>query len=147
MIEERPLGICCHEAGHAIVAESVGIPIEAIHVTFTEEKGWYGYNESKESDCHLPFTDRITILIAGKTAEEVFERPAHDKAWGDDAGKIALLLLNNEIPETEHCTQINNAKERARPILESQRQKVLDLTDWLFRHGNIYRSEFLRLMD
>ena len=42
MAEQYPRGLCCHEAGHAIVAYSFNLQVESVYVRCEEAKGWYG---------------------------------------------------------------------------------------------------------
>lgn len=147
MTEKPPRGICCHEAAHAVVAWSFALPVEEIYVVFDDLKGWYGgTNIAVGSDFELCLIDRITNLAAGKTGEEVLGCPAHEKAWLKDLGRIYELLRTNNIPEEEHWSQIELACDRARPILEIHRHKVLKVIDRLADCGRVPRSEFLRLM-
>lgn len=139
--EKYPRGIACHEAGHAVVAFSFSLRVAAIRVVFSEEKGWHGCTKA---DTPQAIEDRITLLSAGKAAEEFFDCPADGKAWHDDLLKISLLLgLPSELP----WPQINEGKARARPILEKYREQALRLTDRLVERGRVDDAEFLRLMN
>ena len=127
------------------MAFSFEVPVVAVRVTFSEEKGWHGGTDRPEgAEDHLPYTDQVTILRAGKTAEEFFDCPAHEYAWCDDLGKIAVLLNANGVPEHEHWALINEARERARPILETYRDKALKVIDRLVECGRVEGSEFVR---
>ena len=39
---ETQRGLCCHEAGHAVVAWSFGVPVIAVYVSFSVARGWQG---------------------------------------------------------------------------------------------------------
>jgi hypothetical protein len=45
--ERYPQGLCCHEAGHAVAAFSLGVHVVAVSVFFTEKAGWKGTQKSK----------------------------------------------------------------------------------------------------
>jgi hypothetical protein len=138
--------VCCHEAGHAIVLHSFGLPVVAIQVLYTEEKDWHGRTNGAPVD-HLPVKDQVLNHAAGKAAEEFFECPAHERAWFKDFLEIASLLNRNGIPEDEIWPRIDEAKERARTILQRYRDKALKLTDRLVEHGLVDAADFDRLMD
>ena len=148
MTEKPPRGICCHEAAHAVVAWSFALPVEEIYVVFDDLKGWFGGTDiSAGSDSKLSLNDQITNLAAGKTGEEVFACSAHEKSWLQDLGRVYKLLCGNNIPEEEHWSRIKVACDRASPILETHRHKVLKLIDRLAERGRVERSEFLQLMN
>lgn len=149
MTEKYPRGVCCHEAGHAVVAWSFKLPVVAVYVACSEAKGWYGgANVPAGSDAHLHFMDQVVILAAGKTGEKVLACPAHEPAWLDDLWKMHERLNANGISqEKERWSRITEACERARLILETHRDKALKLVDQLVECGRVERPEFLRLMN
>ena len=143
--ENPPRGVCCHEAGHAVVAFSLSVPVVAVRVSYSEVPGWHGGTDTLTD--HLDYMDRVTILMAGRAAEEVFSCPAHETAWLHDLGQIAALLRANGVPEEAHPSLIIEGDERARAILERHRDKVHKLIDRLVECGRVERPEFLRLMN
>jgi hypothetical protein len=93
MNEKPSRGLCCHEAGHAIVAHSFGVPVLAVHVDFTEQKGWSGCTDRPPgSTDHLDPIDQVAILIAGDVAEKVFDCHAHEDASYFDHGEICSAI-------------------------------------------------------
>jgi hypothetical protein len=52
MTDRFPQGVCCHEAGHAVVAFSLGIRVVAVSVIFTEDKGWHGKTVTEGTPDH-----------------------------------------------------------------------------------------------
>src|ERR1700726_294358 len=72
-------GLCCHEAGHAVVAFSLGVRVVAVSVFFTEKEGWKGDTKTEGTD-HLPGKDQIVLRIAGMAAEEFFNCPEDPRA-------------------------------------------------------------------
>jgi hypothetical protein len=92
--------------------------------------------------------DQVVILAAGKTGEEVLAYPAHETAWLDDLWKMhERLNVNGISQEKERWSRIAEARERARLILETHRDKALKLVDRLVECGRVERSEFLHLMN
>ena len=128
-----------------MVLWTFAVPVAAIRVTFTEERGWYGGTDIAGTAGHLPLLEQFAAFAAGYTAENVFDCHAHDKAAHDDHGQIAALLLD-KIPHQKHRALIDRANNRARVILENHRGNVLMLVDRLAECGHVDRSEFLSLM-
>ena len=139
-------GICCHEAGHAVVAWSFDLTVTAVRVAFTEEKGWHGSTETGGSDDHLPLIDRAAVWAAGYTAENVFDCPAHQTAERADLGQIATLFVAHGIPEQEHPALRAKANKCAEAILKTHKDKIFKLTERLVERGRVDRPEVLDLM-
>jgi len=135
-------GVCCHEAGHAVVAFSLGLRVVAVRVIFTEEKGWHGKTDTESTPDH--WKDQIVLLMAGKAAEEVFNCPA-DAAWLHDVGTIDSLLARRGMSE-ELEERIGQGTARARVILEGHRRQTLGLIAHLVEHGHVKEPQFSQLM-
>jgi ATP-dependent Zn protease len=145
MTEKTQRGLCCHEAGHAVVAWSFGVRVVAVYVTFSVARGWHGGTDYMDGSA-LHYMDQVTNFAAGRTGEEVFSCPAHYGAWLADLGEISVVLNNNGIPEDKHWARVTEARERARLILENHRERSLKLVDRLAEAGYVGDAEFLRLM-
>lgn len=144
--EPIPRGVCCHEAGHAVVAFSFQVHVIAVRVALNDEKGWHGATDTPPGSAdNLPYLDRITLWSAGKAAEEFFECTAHECAWLGDFGEISSLL-NRKGLLNELWPRINEGKARACVIFEKHRDQARRLTDRLVERGCIDDAEFLRLM-
>jgi hypothetical protein len=144
MAERYPQGFCCHEAGHAVVAFSLGVRVVAVSVFFTEKEGWKGYTKTEGTD-HLPWKDQIMLRVAGMAAEEFFNCPEDPRASLHDRGEIASLLDRMGMSE-EREALIAEGKARARIILEEHREQTLRLVACLVEHCHVNEPEFLRLM-
>jgi hypothetical protein len=57
-----------------------------------------------------------------------------------------VLLNANEVPHEAHQSRITECNERARAILERDRDKALKLIDRLVECGHVDDAEFERLM-
>ena len=143
MIE--PQGLCCHEAGHAVVAFSLGVRVVAVNVFFTEEKGWQGDTKTEGTD-HLFWKDQIMLRSAGEAAEGFFDCHAHPRASFHDRGEVDSLLDRTGMRE-EREARIDEGKARARIILEEYRERALRLIAHLIEHSHVNEPEFLRLMN
>jgi ATP-dependent Zn protease len=144
MTEQYSQRLCCHEAGHAVVAFSLGVRVVAVSVFFTEREGWKGDTKTEGTD-QLPWKDQIMLRIAGKAAEEFFNCPEDLWASLRDLGEITSLLDRMGMTE-ERETRIVEGKARARIILEEHREQALRLVACLVEHGHVNEPEFLRLM-
>ena len=143
MTEHRPRAICYHEAGHAVVAWSLKLPVTAIHI-INKETGWHGGTVAGKAD---DLRDQVMLLAAGRAAGSVFECPADERAWLWDFMEIASLLHRNGISaEKERDRWIDEADGRARRVLEAHRDKVYKLTDLLV-DGDVNRAAFEQLMN
>jgi hypothetical protein len=143
MPDRFPEGVCCHEAGHAVVAFSLGIRVVAVNVILTKEKGWHGKTVTEG----MPdlWKDQIVLRMAGKAAEEVFHCPADPTASFHDMLEVDSLL-NRIGMSDEREARIEQGKERARIILEGHREQALRLIAHLVEHGYVKEPEFLQLM-
>jgi ATP-dependent Zn protease len=147
MNERYPRGTAYHEAGHAIVAFALDMRVVAVRVVFTEEKGWHGGTDTLERAAdQLSWEDRITLRIAGKAAEELFDCPADPRASHHDLGEIASLLDRMGMSDKREA-HIAAGKARARIILQQHRERALRLIGHLVEHGRIDEAEFERLMN
>jgi hypothetical protein len=143
---EKQRGLCCHEAGHAVVSWSLGVPVVAVYVTFSVARGWQSGTRYVWRSRALHYMDKATSLAAGKAGEEFFDCPAHYGAWLADLEEISVLLTNNGISEDEHWARVTEARECARLILENHRGRALKLVNRLAEAGYVGDAEFLRLM-
>ena len=143
---ETQRGLCCHEAGHAVVAWSFGVPVIAVYVSFSVARGWQGGTKYYWRSRALHYMDRATSLAAGRAGEELFDCPAHYSAWLADLSEISVLLNAKGISEDEHWARVTEARERARLILKNHRERALKLVNRLAEAGHVGGAEFLRLM-
>ncbi len=146
MAEGYPRGICCHEAGHAVVAWSLGLNVTSVRIVFSKESGWHGGTDRAGSDDHLRLIDRAAVWAAGYVAEIVFDCPAHETAGRFDLGQIATLFKDQGILEQEHQALRAEANKCAEVILETHKDKVSKLIERLVERGSVDRPEFLDLM-
>jgi hypothetical protein len=132
-------------AGHAVVAWTFAVPVVAIRVVFTEEKGWHGGTDYVVGSAdHLPLVEQVAVLEAGYAAERVFDCPAHEQAAAEDRRMVLSLL--NELSEEQGKAFRDDGYNRARAILENHSGNVRMLVDRLVECGHVDRSEFLSLM-
>jgi ATP-dependent Zn protease len=142
--ERYSRGTAYHEAGHAVVAWSLGLPVGTIRVTVDDAGGGA---EIGAAD-HLPLIEQVAVCSAGSAAEEVFECSAHELASFNDHVKVLNLIEANGVSEQEHGSALRDEGYNcARAYLESHRSQVIKLVDRLVECGSVDASEFLRLMN
>ena len=99
MTEQYSQRLCCHEAGRAVVAFSLGVRVVAVSVFFTEKEGWKGDTKTEGTD-QLHWKDQIMLRIAGKAAEEFFNCP--EDLWASlrdpcvPAPRCAMLVADGD---------------------------------------------------
>ena len=96
MGEKYPRGTAYHEAGHAVVAWSLGLPVQAVHVSSGDASGGAEIGDADQ----LPLIEQIAICSAGITAEAVFEIPNHELAGFNDRVRIFHLLETQGFQKT-----------------------------------------------
>ncbi len=138
---QYPRGVAYHEAGHAVVAWALGVPVGTVHVRESDASGGTDIGATD----HLTRIERIALCYAGYAAEKVFGYPAHEQAPFDDRWMILNLLAG--IPENKHRAFRDAGYNLARTCLEANRSKVIFLAERLVEHGRVERAEFLRLMN
>ena len=146
VMTEKQRGLCCHEAGHAVVAWSFGVPVIAVYVTFSVARGWQSGTKYFWRSRALHYMDQATSLAAGRAGEELFDCPAHYAAWLADLEEISALLNAKRIHEDAHWLLVAEARDRARLILENHRESAIKLVNRLAEAGHVGNAEFLRLM-
>ncbi len=143
MIERYPRATVYHDAGHAVVAWSLGLPVGAVSVS-DEDAG--GSTEIGLAD-HLSLVEQVAVCLAGIAAVEVFGRPTHELAGFNDHVKVLNLIEDYGISEEEQGQALRDEGYNfARARLEIHRSKVALLAELLVEHGRIEASEVLLVM-
>jgi hypothetical protein len=127
-IESLRRGAAVHEAGHAIVAWTLGLKVSRLRI------GDDGTGASCiECSAHLPILHQIAVAEAGMAAVELAGPPPSPQAGLADAVKIGNLLYG--YPEDQHAQLICDGRECAREILVGRLTILTDLSDALARFG------------
>ncbi len=123
-------GMAFHEAGHAVVAWSLNVCVANIHI---REVG--AGNGGAQIGCfeHLPLTDQLAALAAGKIAERVMA--------------INLVLKHHEGASSDEIEyHLTAGHVRARELLAEHQDRVIRLAVRLLEVHEVDAGEFLRLM-
>jgi Peptidase M50B-like len=138
--KQYPRGTAFHEAGHAVVAWSLGLKVRDIHISDDDASG----GAKIECPAKLPFIEQLAICIAGYAAEKVFGCPAHENAAAEDRQMVLGLLKG--IPEDQAVSLRDEGYNCARNRLETHTDKVLKLVERLVESGYVDGREFKRWM-
>ena len=91
--EQYLRGTAYHEAGHAVVAWALGLPVMTICVKIGDAGGG---TEVGFAD-HLSLIEQVAVCSAGSAAEEVFECSAHELASFNDHVTVLKLIEANGV--------------------------------------------------
>src|SRR5262249_18742283 len=97
MIKRYSRATAYHEAGHAVVAWSLGLPIGAVSISDVDangksEIGWTG---------HLSLVEQVAVCSGGIAADAIFGHQTDKHAGAYDRMKIMQLIKDNGISEDE----------------------------------------------
>jgi hypothetical protein len=109
---EHLKGMAYHEAGHAVVAWALGLPVGDVYVRKMGEG-----NGGAQIGCAdaLSFIDRLAVCFAGIQAEAVFNVP--EPPWMGGADILMVRGLLKGISETRGIVLRDQGRERARDRL------------------------------
>jgi hypothetical protein len=144
MTERYSRGTAYHEAGHAVVAWSLSLPLGDIGVRADDASGWAQIAGAKG----LPLVEQIAVLFGGWAAEVVFGHPTHERAGSRDLEEIMYLLRDHGISEEngDGLALRREGRACARTRLEAHKDKVIALAEHLVEHGRVEADEVLRLI-
>jgi hypothetical protein len=142
--DKYPRGTAYHEAGHAVVAWSLGLPVRAVRVSDDDASGVADIGSAD----HLSLIEQIAICSAGMAAVDVFDCPTHELASFNDNLLIFHLLEANGISEDGQGPKLRQEGYNcARTRLETHKSKLIKLAERLVQCGHVGASEILHLMD
>jgi ATP-dependent Zn protease len=143
VISNDRIGAAYHEAGHAVVAWTLGLQLAEIAIAIDGDEA--AGTTTVGSDDHLTVFDRVVINLAGLEAQEIFEAPTHEHAGLGDFGKIIDLL--DDVSEDESRLIRIAARAQAREIILANRAKVARVANHLMTNERIDGTTFLALID
>jgi ATP-dependent Zn protease len=143
MTERYPHGTAYHEAGHAVVAWSLGVPVKAISVSADDASGGAEIGSAE----HLLLMEQVAICSAGMAAAEVFGHSTHELAASCDRKRIMDLIKAHGVSEEARGPALRyEAYSFARDRLEAHRGKVVTLAELLVQRGRIEAAEVRLLL-
>jgi ATP-dependent Zn protease len=134
-----------HEAGHAVVAWSFGVEVGNIHI---REIGAGNGGAQIGSADHLPLTDQLALLAAGKEAERQCKSGLPDYASDEDRLMAINLVLKHQpgLSSDEIQRHLDAGHDRARERVVEHRAKIERLADRLRHDREVSAATFLLLM-
>jgi hypothetical protein len=129
-IDENLRDAAHHEAGHVVVARSLGLTIREVEI---QEDG--SGRADISSGEHLPLVDQIAICVAGIEAQELFNCPIDEHAALGDYRKVRVLLAGLTDAESYEYRQAGYL--RALQILKSRLSEIEALADQLLKQRRI----------
>jgi hypothetical protein len=88
-----------HEAGHAVVAWSFGLPLARVYLDLEKEGG--GVDYLAERFGRLCLLQQIVFHYGGPVSEKIFRGLAASKRCSGDHVNVHVLLEKNGTPEAE----------------------------------------------
>jgi ATP-dependent Zn protease len=146
----KACGAAFHEAGHAVVAWHLGVPVSdiAIGIGCDDTKG---YAQIGSDQSHLPLIDRLAIWLAGIEAQDFFHAPTHENAGTYDVDKATQIVgegvYDREIPEAEIQRLLDAGQARARELIVGNEVRCRRLAARLEEREQVSAEEFRHLME
>jgi ATP-dependent Zn protease len=131
-----------HEAGHAVVAWSLNLPVGDIYIREIDAGNGGALIDLGD---HLPFIDKIAVCLAGIEAANVFQSPQHP--WAGRADHCMVFDLLKGTPDDQHEGLWNRGEARANELLVEHKSKVIRLAERLVEVRQVDAAEFMRLMN
>ena len=126
--EKDQRGAAFHEAGHIVVAWSLGLAVGGAEIAIggDDAKG----TAEIENAGHADLVDQLAICAAGLEAQKLFDAPTHEGAGWGDYGKMVELL--GDLEEQEQLRMVRRGHGRASALLSAHSAKVERLALALF---------------
>ena len=138
---EHLKGMAYHEAGHAVVAWALGLPIGNVYVRKMGE----GDGGAQIACVYtLSFVDRLAVCLAGIQAAFVFNAQQPEGMGGRDIGMVMNLLSGT--CETHGAMLRDQGRARASHLLVEHRDHVTRLAERLIHVHHVDAAEFMHLM-
>lgn len=131
--------LATHEAGHAIVARVLGLPLRAVEIDLRH--GGVNRFHGDQAPVDWSATDDAAILMAGAIAERMALPATSLEGCEDD--ESALLTLMSQ----EHALDVQWARATAEAILDQNRGDHERLVDALVRRRRLTGDEVDELLD
>jgi hypothetical protein len=119
-------GVAVHEAGHAVVARFLELPVGTLSVDLANERA-IGKSEIG-SDAHLPIVERIAVRVAGVVAQNLFKCPTCN--WIGMSDYVSVGELVSDLGMTKSLALRADGYSRAYDILRARRHEAI----WVARH-------------
>ncbi len=121
-----------HEAGHAVVAWSLGFRVSKVSIGMDGNDG-----PVTELDAVLPPRPSQALIInrGGMAAEDLFDALTSSRARLTDRYQADHEILRRL--KRKKCEAKRDAYHRARKLLEANKEQAIKVAEYLIEHGKI----------
>lgn len=140
--ESDQRGAAFHEAGHIVVAWSLGLAVGGAEIAIGGDDA-KGTAEVQTPD-HMDLLDQLAICAAGLEAQELFEAPTHEGAGWGDYGKMVELL--GDLEEEDQLRMMHQGHARASDLVSMHRAMVERLATALLDKKRLEADEVAKLL-
>jgi len=140
--ESDQRGAAFHEAGHIVVAWSLGLAVGGAEIAIGGDDA-KGTAEVQTAD-HMNLLDQLAICAAGIEAQELFDAPTHEGAGWGDYGKMVELL--GDFEEEEQVKLMHQGHGRASELVSTHRAMVERLATALLDKKRLEADEVAKLL-
>jgi len=142
--------IAYHEAGHTVVARSLGIEVEGVSIVEDEDshgrslsplREGFDYYGDEDADEHLE--DHLLVCLAGAVAEEKLTGKRPELEGNDRQGAGDILI---RIAPGTNGAKMEESIDRARDILSENWSNVTTLAEALLEHGKLSAGQVRTLL-
>lgn len=137
----------CHEAGHAIVAWSIGLVVRSIHLDFANNSGHAEIADAED------VTHRVAVSYAGFEAEDMFKGPAVFVRAKDDferACEVLKTALAQKFGKGLCSPEGRQFQAACRAFAQKRsrkhKAKVRRVAKHLLQHHHVDRATFEQMM-
>ena len=121
-----------HEAGHAVVAWSFGVPVGGIYLDLQNESGHMDAPSPKHMD--IDIARRIAFCLAGLRAEDAFAPPGRPAKAAFDFGNVWEMLRDNGQGRDCADKQLRKHAAKVRRVAERLLQPPHEIAREQFEH-------------
>jgi ATP-dependent Zn protease len=122
-----------HEAGHAIVAIEVGLPVAEVWIDCDDPSA--GGMTPEPTGKRLSKVDGMAICLAGKAAGEIFDAPMDARAYWFD--RLKLDKLTKGLSKKCKSALERAAYQRAVELLKADEARVHRVAKYLIKYWRI----------
>jgi hypothetical protein len=135
MTNEERRSTAIHEAGHVVVAWTLGLPAGSMEIGCNCDDT-AGASQIDDAAFSLCAVDRIALCAAGLEAQRLFEcESTHEHAGAEDFAMIIGIL--DELPDEEADIIRFKGYDRAFKILDQRRSQVEKIAEALAASGRL----------
>lgn len=141
------MSTACHEAGHAVVAHSLGLSISELRIGVGGNH-WAGGADIQKDIGHLPLIDQMAVCFAGVEAQDLMKCHILELSDIGDEVCICNLLYAHGIEEESEVELLRGkARQRAAQILSDNVERLRALASRLAEKRTLGGEELQVLLN